>query len=377
MAEDSDQERTEEPTAKRLSDSRKQGQIPRSRELNTLTVLLAGSAGMFMFGVGLMNDLREVMHHDFRLTRRDAFDPEAPLAHIGYDLLLAGKMLWPLLALAMLAALLGPIALGGWNFASENLLPKLERIDPLKGLARLFSLQAVVESAKAVLKFVLVGLITAGLFMHYQGDFVGLGRQALLPALGKAMHMLMVCLFWLCASLGLIAAIDAPFQLWSWKRKLRMTLQEVKDEMRDAEGKPEVKGRIRAMQMEMSRRRMMEEVPKADVVITNPTHYAVALRYDAEGGMSAPKLVAKGADLIAAQIRNLALGANVPLVAAPPLARALYASTELDREIPPALYLAVAQVLAYVYQLRAARQYGRGMPEPLGEIEVPEEYSRK
>ncbi|SMF93718.1 flagellar biosynthetic protein FlhB [Methylomagnum ishizawai] len=375
MAEDNDQERTEEPTAKRLEDSRKQGQIPRSRELNTLAVLMAGVVGMLMFGSGLLHDLREVMLHDIRLSQRDAFDPEAPLAHLAYDLGLMLEMLWPLLALGVLAALLGPLALGGWNFTSENLGVKLDKLNPLPGIARMFSAQAAVEAAKAIIKFLLVGFVTAGLFMHHLDDFVGLGRLDFLPAAGRAMDLVLTCLLWLCASLVLIAAVDVPFQLWSWKRKLRMTLQEIKDEMRDAEGKPEVKSRIRGLQMEMARRRMMEEVPKADVVITNPSHYAVALKYDA-AGMAAPKVVAKGVDLIAAQIRNLALGAEVPLVAAPPLARALHASTELDQEIPQALYLAVAQVLAYVYQLRDARRHGGSGPEPLGDIEVPEEYAR-
>jgi flagellar biosynthetic protein FlhB len=375
MAEDNDQERTEEPTAKRLSDARKQGQIPRSRELNTLVVLLAGATGLFIFGADLMRDMQTLIEHDFRLTRRDLFDPEAPLAHLGHDLALAGKMLAPLLALSVLAALAAPLALGGWSFVTESLLPKLEKLDPLKGLGRMVSAQALSEAVKAVLKFVLIGLVTAGLFMHHLGDFIGLARQPLGMATGKASHLVMVCLFWLCASLGLIAAIDVPFQLWTWKRKLRMTLQEIKDEMRDAEGKPEVKSRIRSLQYELSRRRMMEEVPKADVVVTNPTHYAVALKYDAPA-MQAPRVVAKGADLIAAQIRNLALGAQVPLVAAPPLARALYASTELGREIPPGLYLAVAQVLAYIYQIKEARRSGWSAPEPLGEIEVPEEYAK-
>lgn len=372
---DDDQERTEEPTPKRLSDARKQGDISRSRELNTLVALMAGAVGLSVFGGAMLSGLDEVMQHDFHLTRRDLFDPEAPLAHLAYDLWLVLKMLAPLLGLSVLAALAGPLALGGWNFVADNAMPKLEKLDPLQGLGRMVSAQAMIEAAKAVLKFILIGLVTAGLFMHYMGEFMGLSRMAVLPATDRAVDILVTCLFWLCASLGLVAVLDVPYQLWQWKRRLRMSLQEIKDEMRDSEGKPEVKGRIRALQMEMSRRRMMDEVPKADVVVTNPTHFAVALKYDA-GAMGAPRVVAKGADLMAAQIRSLAVGAGVPLVSAPPLARALYASTELDQEIPPALYMAVAQVLAYIFQLKSARQYGAPMPEPLGDIEVPEEYGK-
>lgn len=372
MAEDSDEERTEEPTPKRLADARKQGQIPRSREFNTLAVLLAGIIGIFVYGTSLMNDLWNVMDHDLRLTRRDLFDPQAPLAHLGHDLGMILKMLAPLLGLTVVAALAAPIGLGGWNFASESLLPKLDKLNPLKGLGRMVSMQALVEAVKAVLKLVLVAGVTTGLFIHYLDDFMGLSRLALLPAVAKALHLITICLFWLVAAVGLVAALDVPYQLWTWKRQLRMTRQEIRDEMRDAEGKPEVKSRIRSLQMEFARRRMMDEVPKADVVITNPTHYAVALKYD-QNAMNAPKVVAKGADLIAAQIRNLAQRAEVPLLSAPPLARALYASTELDHEIPPGLYLAVAQVLAYIYQLKAAR-FGGDIPAPLGDIPVPKEF---
>jgi flagellar biosynthetic protein FlhB len=376
MAEESDQERTEDPTSKRLSEARKKGQIPRSRELNTLVLLLTGSAAIFAFGGGIVQSLWQVMEGDFRLSRRDLFDPAVPIAHLGRDLLAAGEVLLPILGLVVLAALSAPMMLGGWNFSGENLLPKLEKLDPMKGLTRMVSMQALVEVVKSVLKFLLIGLVTAGLLMSYFDDFIGLGRQPLFPAANQTAHLIMTFVFWLCASLGLIAILDVPFQLWNYKRQLKMTRQEVKDEMREVEGKPEVKGRIRSLQMELARRRMMDEVPKADVIVTNPTHYAVALKYD-QASMKAPRVVAKGADLVAAQIRNLAVGAGVPLLSAPPLARALYASTELGREIPAGLYFAVAQVLAYVYQLKAARVYGGDIPTPPTDLKVPEEFLRK
>lgn len=373
MAEDSQQERTEEPTSKRLSEAREKGQIPRSRELNTVAMLLAGSLAMFVFGDDIMRDLGMLMEGDFRLSRQDIFDGAAVKEHFFRDLVIAAKLLTPFLGLMVLVALAAPLSLGGWNFSSEAFMPHWDKLSPLKGWARMFSPQALNELVKALLKFVLIAAVTAGLFMYYFDDFLGLSQQALLPAARHTGHLTLVCLLYLCSSLGLIAAVDVPFQLWSHKRQLRMTRQEIRDEMRDLEGKPEVKSRIRSLQMEYARKRMMEEVPKADVVVTNPTHYAVALKYD-QKAMGAPHVVAKGADLIAAQIRNLAKGAGVPQLSAPPLARALYFSTDLEQEIPPGLYLAVAQVLAYVYQLKAARQYGADIPVPPSNLQVPEEF---
>lgn len=373
MAEDSQQERTEEPTSKRLSEAREKGQIPRSRELNTVAMLLAGSLAMLVFGDDIMKDLWGLMEGDFRLNRHDIFEREAIQEHVLRDVVIAAKLLAPFLGLMVLVALAAPLSLGGWNFSNEAFMPHWDKLSPLKGLARMFSPQAFNELVKALLKFVLVAAVTAGLFMYYLDDFLGLSEETLQPASRHAGHLTLVCLLYLCSSLALIAAIDVPFQLWSHKRQLRMTRQEIRDEMRDLEGKPEVKSRIRSLQMEYARKRMMEEVPKADVVLTNPTHYAVALKYD-QRAMSAPRVVAKGADLIAAQIRNLAIGADVPLLSAPPLARALYFSTDLEREIPPGLYLAVAQVLAYVYQLKAARQHGADIPVPPSNLEVPKEF---
>lgn len=374
MAEDQD-ERTEEPTAKRLSEAREKGQIPRSKELNTLVLLLAGSVLIYFFGDLLMKSLWALMEADFRLTRHDLFDDRAIIEHLVQDFWTAVKLIAPFLLLMALVALASPMSLGGWNFSSEAYAPNWEKLSPLKGLSRMVSPQALNELVKSLLKFVLIGGVTALLFMHYFDDFLSLNRQALEPASRRAGDLIVKCLLYLCASLVLIAGIDVPFQLWSFKRQLRMTRQEVRDEMRDIEGKPEVKGRIRSLQMEYARRRMMEEVPKADVVVTNPTHFAVALKYD-QNAMGAPTVVAKGTDLIATQIRTLAQEAGVPLLAAPPLARALYYSTELEREIPAGLYLVVAQVLAYVYQLRAARQFGGDMPAPPADLNVPDEFKQ-
>lgn len=375
MADDSDQEKTEDPTGKRLDEARKEGQIPRSKELGTLAVLLFGMITVNLFGGGMLGSLWQLMERDLRLARRDLFDDKAMMGHLAADLSTAMGLLIPVLAVTTVAAIVAPIALGGWNVSFAALTPKLSKFNPISGLARMVSPHSATELFKSLLKIALIGGITYLLYRHYEPRLLTLTRLNLRAAASDSLHILMVCMVWLCASLVLIAGIDVPFQLWSHQRKLKMSKQEVKDEARDAEGKPEVKGRIRTLQMEMSRRRMMEEVPRADVVVTNPTHFAIALKYD-QGLMAAPRVLAKGTDLIAAQIRNLANGAKIPLLSAPPLARALYFSTDLGKEIPPGLYLAVAQVLAYIYQLRAYKQFGGPIPAPLGDIEVPAEYRR-
>lgn len=373
MAEDSDQERTEEPTERRLTQARERGQIPRSRELNTVLVLLSGIAALMMFGHSMMESFRELFEWDLRISRRDLLDPLAPMSHFSHDLKMMGKMLAPMLGITTIAALIAPALLGGWNFTADSLQPKFDKLNPLTGLGRMVSAQALVELVKGILKIVLVGIITYILMRSHFDEIRALINLPLLPATERASNLVMSILIWLCASLVLIAALDVPFQLWNHKRQLKMTLQEIKDEMRDSEGKPEVKGRIRSLQFEMSQRRMMEEVPKADVVLTNPTHYAVALKYD-QDSMNAPRLVAKGGDLIAAQIRNTALGAGVPLLSSPPLTRAIYFSTPLDKEIPAGLYIAVAQVLAYIYQLKVAKIQGMDIPKPPVDLDIPEEF---
>ncbi len=375
MAEESDQERTEEPSAKRLSEARKKGQVPRSRELTTFAVLMSGSFAAYLFGDHLMSGMQELMQAELRLDRDAIFDVRAMAGHLSHSLLMAGKLVAPLLLLTLLAALLSPLALGGWLFSGESLFPKWEKIDPLKGITRVFSAQGSIELTKSLVKTALIGGISYALFMYYLDDFIGLSRQDPVPAIQRSAGLILDALLILCGSLAAVAALDTPLQLWKHKRQLRMTRQALRDEMKESEGRPEVKSRVRSMQMEMARRRMMDEVPKADVIVTNPTHFAVALKY-CQPSMRAPQVVAKGADLMAAQIRNLAAGTGVPLLAAPALARALYYSTDLDREIPAELYLAVAQVLAYVYQVKAARQYGEDVPPPPTDLRIPEEYLR-
>lgn len=375
MAEDSGQERTEEPTAKRLDDARRKGQIPRSRELNTFVILLTGVLGCSIFGEFMVKHLRLTMTANFQLERKALFDPNFLLTHFNDAFTELLLLLAPLLMLMTFAALAAPLGLGGWLFSWNSLVPKLSKLNPLAGLKRMFAIRGLVELVKSLLKVVMLGGAAVLVLKAFLSQILGLLNESLVAALTHSLSLLWLSTLFLCLSLVLLVGIDVPYQLWDYKRKLKMTLQEVKDEMKESEGRPEVKGKIRQLQRERAQGRMMDEVPKADVVVTNPSHFAVALRYDQAAG-GAPRVVAKGVDLIAAQIRSRAVAAEVPLVAAPPLARALYYSTELEQEIPEGLYLAVAQVLAYVYQLRTTKNPA-ARPAPPSELPVPEEFLRQ
>ncbi len=375
MAEDSDQEKTEEPTSKRLEDAQQKGQIARSRELNTFAMLITSAALFLMLGGAMVEALIKLMREQFQISRATIFDDASVIIHFKQVMMDGLILVAPFLAALLVVAILAPLALGGWVYSLEAITPKFDKMDPIKGLARLFAIHGLIELGKALLKFLLIFFVALILYRRFQHELFGLSAEPLEHAIKHAVKIIADCFLILSASLSAVVLFDVPFQLWEHSKKLKMTLQEIKDEMKESEGSPEVKGRIRRLQMEMSQRRMMEEVPKADVIVTNPSHYAVALRYDPEIG-GAPMLVAKGVDLIAAQIRNLAIAANVPLMASPPLARALYYSTDLNREIPKGLYLAVAQVLAYVYQLKTARQNRWAEPIPPKDIPVPEEFKQ-
>lgn len=372
MAEENEngQERTEEPTAKRRREAREKGQIPRSRELNTTMVMLAAAAGLYAFGGYMGEGLYTVIDTNFRFGREVAFDPTAPMrllqAAIGKGLLI----LAPFALLMLVVAVGSSMLLGGWSFNLESLAPKLEKLNPIKGLQRIFSMRALMELVKALAKVTVVGTVGVLVLYNFQDDFRSLAGAPLESGIAHGVRLFFLAFVLLSAALALIAALDVPYQLWEISKKLRMTKQEIKDEYKETEGKPEVKGRIRQLQREMARGRMLEQVPLADVVVTNPTHFAVALKYD-QLKVGAPRVVAKGTDLIAARIRELATESKVPIFEAPPLARALYYTTELDHEIPGGLYLAVAQVLAYIYQLRTATADSRPLrPQPA----IPEDF---
>jgi flagellar biosynthetic protein FlhB len=374
MAENQDgQEKSQEPTGKKVQDARNKGQVPRSREMNTMAITLVGLGAVMAMAPRFTDRLNTVFVEQFSLTRADIFDPNAMLAHLTKAFGDALFMLAPFFAIMIVVAILSSVALGGFNVSLEAMQPKLSKMNPVTGLKRLFSAKGLMELLKSMAKFILVAAATAALLNAWSGDLLRLSELNVEQALLQGMTMVGWAALLLSSTLILMALIDVPFQLWQHKKDLKMTQQEVRDELKQTEGKPEVKGRIRQMQREIAQRRMMEEVPKADVVVTNPTHYAVALRYDPEK-MNAPIVVAKGKELIAANIREVGRRHDIALVEAPVLARAIYFNTELQQPIPAALFLSVAQLLAYVFQLRAYRKEGGDIPTPPGDYPVPQEY---
>jgi len=376
VAEDSGQDKSEEPTEKRLTDARKKGQIPRSKELNTFMALITAAVMLLFVGDSIAKGLARLMQQQLSLSREVIFDPASPVIYFEQVLLDGLLLILPLVIPLVIVALLTPMMMGGWNFSMESMAPKVSKMNPFSGLKRMFGVQGVVELLKAIVKIALVFVVAGALFNFNFDQFMGLSSLSLNTAVTKAIDIIMVGFLILSSTLVVIVAIDVPYQLWNTKRQLMMTKQEVKDESKEQEGNPEVKGQIRRKQMEMSQQRMMDDVPKADVIVTNPAHYAVALKYDPVG-TGAPIVVAKGVDLIAAQIRNIALSVDIPLVAAPPLARALFYSTEKGEEIPKGLFLAVAQVLAYVFQLKTATENRTEKPTVPRDLKVPPEFRQQ
>jgi flagellar biosynthesis protein FlhB len=358
---DEEMERTERPTPKRLEEARKNGQVPRSTELNTAAVVLIAGAGLHFMGHALGSSLFDMMRTNLSLSREQALDESQAISMFAASALHAMMACAPIFGLTLVAALLAPMAIGGWNLSFGVLAPDFTRLAPMAGFGRMFSMRGLVELAKAFAKFALIGVIAVIFLWIKRAEILALGGESPQTAIGHAITLSGQALLSLAGALALIAAIDVPWQLFQHLKQLRMTKQEIRDEMKESEGNPEVKGRIRQMQQDLARRRMMSEVPKADVVLTNPTHFAVALRYD-DKRMRAPIVVAKGADLVAARIREVAAEHNVPIFEAPPLARALFRSVDLNREVPANLYVVVAQVLTYVYQLKAARKSGAAPP---------------
>lgn len=372
--EDSGQERTEQPTAKREEDARKKGQIARSRELNTMAVMLVSALAMVMLGKELIFDLADLLKRHMQLSRADIFDVNSMLRLFDEAMIDGLWLLTPIFVLLLVVTLLAPMSIGGWSFSFEAIQPKLSKLDPIKGIQRLFSAKSLVELLKALAKFALVTAVAIGVMWMQMGEFIQLGSESLEPGLAHAGDLLVSAFLYVSVALILIAAVDVPFQIWDHNKQMRMTHQEVRDEMKDTEGKPEVRSRIRQLQREMANRRMMEAVPKADVVVTNPTHFAVALKYDPKK-MRAPQVLAKGADLVALNIRKVAEENGIARIEAPPLARALYHTTEIGQEIPQGLYVAVAQLLAYVFQLKAVQKNGGRKPTPPA-MEVPDEFKK-
>lgn len=376
MAEsESGADKSEEPTEKRLRESREKGQVARSRELNTLAVMLAGTGGLLATGGELGSALLRVMQASFDLPREVLWNEQSMGLLLMASLQTALQAMLPLFVYLLIASLVGPIALGGWLFSAEALQPKFSRLNPAAGLKRMFSVKALVELLKALAKFVMILLVGLAVLSADQDALLAMAHEPLENAILHSVQVAGWSALWMSCGLILIAAVDVPFQLWDNRQKLMMTKQEIRDEYKDSEGKPEVKQRIRQMQREMAERRMMAAIPQADVVITNPTHFAVALKYDPSKG-SAPVLLAKGGDFMALKIREIAQEHKVMVLESPGLARAVYFSTELDHEIPAGLYLAVAQVLAYVYQLRQFRAGKGKRPGPLPDLPIPPDLRR-
>lgn len=367
--EESGQEKTEEATPRKLEKAREEGQVPRSRELGAAVTVIIGSAGLLMLGDDLVQTMAGIARDNFSLDARDAWDEGMMFAHLRNALVEVLVAIGPFLALLMLAGLIGPITMSGWLISGKALMPKFSRISPMQGLKRMFSMQAVVELLKSILKVLVLAGISLAVLRAYEADLLGLGNQSPESAMVQATSILAWSLLFISSGLVLIAAVDVPYQMFDFAKKMRMTMQEIKDEMKDIEGKPEVKGRVRQLQREMANRRMMQAVPEADVVITNPTHYSVALKYDTAGA-GAPVLVAKGADMMAFKIREIAEAHQVTVVSSPALARAVYFTTEVDQEIPQRLYVAVAKVLAYVFQLKSFRERRGRRPILPGEREL-------
>lgn len=370
MAEDSDLEKTESATPRRLQKAREEGQVVRSRELASFALLAAGFLGVWGLSDPIGTHLQTMMRGAFRFDRAYALDANRMLIGAGSAGLEGLLAVMPVLALAAVAALVAPMALGGWMLSTKVLEFKPERLSPTAGFGRIFSLNGPIQVGMSLAKVLVVGGIGGLVVWRRKDELLSLATEPLTSAIGHGLSLIAVCCATTVGGMFIVAALDVPYQLWQFHKKLRMTKEEVKREHRENEGDPHVKGRIRQQQRAMARRRMMAAVPKADVVVTNPTHYAVALQY-ADGEMRAPKVVAKGVNLVAARIRELAAENNVPLLEAPPLARALYHNVEIDREIPGALYNAVAEVLAWVYQLRRFREEGGDVPAAPTELEVP------
>ncbi|WP_337245286.1 flagellar biosynthesis protein FlhB [Luteimonas sp. gir] len=371
MAENEDgQEKTEQPSEKRLRDAREKGNVPRSRELSTVAVFGAGVCMLLVTGGGLsaraLDWMRAALTPDLAMLE----SPQMLFGHAGQLMLGFLWLLAPLLLVLLLACLVAPALMGGFNASTKGLVPDLKKLNPLAGLKRIYGPEGAAELLKSLLRVALVGT-AAALFLwpglHRLRSMLDQPLEAAAGAgLGFALWMLMAT----SAALLLLALLDAPYQKWNWRRKLKMTRQELREEMKESEGRPEVKGRIRQMQQQMSQRRMMEDLPGADVIVVNPTHYAVALKYEGEA-MRAPKVIAKGVDEMALRIRAVGEQHRIALVAAPPLARVLYREAQIGQEIPVKLYAAVAQVLSYVYQLRS---WAPGQPYPeLSAVEVDED----
>ena len=374
MAESDSGEKTEEPTAKKLADAKKKGQVARSKDLGTMFVLVGSAVALMIVGSALVESLSNIMKRLFTLSREESLDMNALFAVLQGTLTdIISPLMW-IFVIIVFAAFVGNTMLGGMSFSAEAMAPKASRLSPIEGFKRMFGVKAVVEFVKSLLKFFVVFIVAYILLAGLFEEILGLSLEATPINFEHATSMLLWMFLALALSIGIIAAIDAPYQVWEHNRQLKMTKQEVKDEFKNTEGSPEIKGRIRRAQYEMSQRRMMQDVPDSDVVITNPTHYAVAIKYDPASG-GAPMLVAKGIDEMAIHIRTIAKEHQVEILQSPALARSLYYTAEVNKNIPEELFAAVAQVLAFIYQLNEHKKGKAKRPKGLAKnLPIPDEF---
>lgn len=371
MAEDSDLERTEPATSRRLEEAREKGNVPRSRELNTFAVLIVAAVILITMGPKFAQGLAELLRHSLTFDRSIISDPRLLWSNLIQATLDSLWLFFPMMLVLMVTVLAAPAMIGGWLLSIAAVQPDFGRLNPLKGVGRIFSTTSLVELIKAIAKTVLVGSIAFWVLWHHKDEVFALADESISSSITHIGILLVWTFLSITGALALIVGIDVPFQLWDYAKKLRMTKEEVRQESKESEGNPQIKQRIRTLQREAARKRMMSEVPKADVIVTNPTRYAVALQYD-EQKMRAPRVVAKGSYLLAERIRELGAENGVPILRTPPLARALYKHGELDQEIPAGLFSAVAEVLAYVYQLRSYNEKGGSLPQIPENLPVPE-----
>ncbi|GAA0853614.1 flagellar biosynthesis protein FlhB [Aliiglaciecola litoralis] len=357
-------EKTEDPTAKKTGDARKKGQIARSRELSTTLVLVGSAISFLLVGEQIARAVYQVTLRTFTLSRDETYDLNHMFQAWGYAFETISVPVLLYMLMATVAGIYGSIALGGYNFSWQSAAFKANKMSPIAGFKRMFGVNGLVELLKAIAKFVVVATTAYIAFMMFQEEALHLDRELYPRNLFHAMDLIAWAFLMMCCALIPIAAFDVPYQTWKHNKEMKMTKQEVKDERKNSEGDPQVKGRIRKLQYQAAAKRMMQEVPKADVVVTNPTHYSVALKYDPNGD-KAPTVIAKGGDELAMHIRKIAGAHGVPIVASPPLARAIFHTTEADQEIPEKLFMAVAQVLAYVYQVKAFKSGKGKRPPPL------------
>ena len=371
MASEDNDDKTESPTAQRLQKAREEGQIPRSKELTSVLIMLAGVCILWFGGASFGHRLSMVLSSGLRFDHKIISDQNLILGQIIMMLKTALIGMLPLLVGVVIIALVAPVLLGGLVFSTKTLAFKFSKLNPISGIGRLFSAQVVAELVKALMKALLMGGV-AGLFLwQHWPDMMRLMSESPLTAMASAMNLAGLCALLVSLSIIPMVGFDVFWQIYSHLKKLRMSRQDIRDEFKQSEGDPHVKGRIRQMQRSAARRRMMADVPKADVIVTNPTHYSVALQYD-ENKMSAPKVVAKGAGAVALRIRELGTENRVPILEAPPLARALYRHAEIGQQIPGQLYAAVAEVLAWVWQLKRWRLSGGQRPVKPENLPVPE-----